>query len=55
MHKILFTNGNYTVEVYIEAATYNLAISIFREQYPDRSRYKIVEVCKVLKGDWSKY
>lgn len=45
MHKIIFTDGNNTEEVYIEAATYNLAISIFREQYPDRSRYKIMEVC----------
>ena len=55
MHKIIFTDGNNFEEVYIESSTYAGAIAEFRSRYPDRTRYKIVEVDKVIIGNWDEY
>lgn len=44
MHKIIFTDGNNTEEVYIESSTYAGAIAKFRSRYPDRTKYKIVDL-----------
>lgn len=55
MHKIIFTDGDHTEEVYIECSTYAGAIAEFRTRYPDRTRYKIVEVDKVIIGNWDEY